>query len=102
MTESQLREQICTFARSLFERGLTPGSSGNVSVRLDDGVGSGGSEPKWQRLVPYGPGVLSVDHRPLVQAEAAEHRRARVRAHEQIVHEPYGLAAAVPEVSQVQ
>ena len=32
-----MREQICTFARSLFERGLTPGSSGNVSVRLEDG-----------------------------------------------------------------
>ena len=37
MTESQTREDICIFARSLFERGLTPGSSGNVSVRLDDG-----------------------------------------------------------------
>jgi 3-dehydro-4-phosphotetronate decarboxylase len=37
MSEAKLREQICTFARSLFERGLTPGSSGNVSVRLEDG-----------------------------------------------------------------
>jgi len=37
MTETKLREQICTFGRSLFERGLTPGSSGNISVRLDDG-----------------------------------------------------------------
>lgn len=37
MTETQLREQICAFSRSLFERGLTPGSSGNVSVRLPDG-----------------------------------------------------------------
>jgi len=37
MSETRLREQICTFARSLFERGLTPGSSGNISVRLDDG-----------------------------------------------------------------
>ncbi|MBN8981020.1 MAG: aldolase [Rhizobiales bacterium] len=36
MTEAKLREQICTFGRSLFERGLTPGSSGNISVRLDD------------------------------------------------------------------
>ena len=35
--ESRLREEICRFARSLFERGLTPGSSGNISVRLDDG-----------------------------------------------------------------
>lgn len=37
MTETKLREDICRFGRSLFERGLTPGSSGNISVRLDDG-----------------------------------------------------------------
>jgi ribulose-5-phosphate 4-epimerase/fuculose-1-phosphate aldolase len=37
MSDAKLREQICTFSRSLFERGLTPGSSGNVSVRLEDG-----------------------------------------------------------------
>src|ERR1700712_5319499 len=36
-SESRLREDICRFGRSLFERGLTPGSSGNISVRLDDG-----------------------------------------------------------------
>eukprot|EP01037_Dinobryon_pediforme_P021225 gene21225-22039_t len=37
MSESDLRDQICRFGRSLFERGLTPGSSGNISLRLDDG-----------------------------------------------------------------
>ena len=37
MSESALREAICRFGRSLFERGLTPGSSGNISVRLEDG-----------------------------------------------------------------
>jgi ribulose-5-phosphate 4-epimerase/fuculose-1-phosphate aldolase len=37
MSDTKLREEICRFARSLFERGLTPGSSGNISVRLDDG-----------------------------------------------------------------
>lgn len=35
--ESRQREKICLFARSLFERGLTHGSTGNISVRLDDG-----------------------------------------------------------------
>ena len=35
--ESRLREQIAAFGRSLFERGLTAGSSGNISARLDDG-----------------------------------------------------------------
>ena len=37
MDQTKLREEICRFGRSLFERGLTPGSSGNISVRLDDG-----------------------------------------------------------------
>ncbi len=35
--ETALRESICRYGRSLFERGLTPGSSGNISLRLDDG-----------------------------------------------------------------
>src|SRR3954464_9331203 len=37
MTETRIREEICRLGRSLFERGLTPGSSGNISVRLGDG-----------------------------------------------------------------
>src|SRR3979411_2789675 len=37
MTETGVREEICRLGRSLFERGLTPGSSGNISVKLDDG-----------------------------------------------------------------
>jgi 3-dehydro-4-phosphotetronate decarboxylase len=37
MSEVRIREEIVRFARSLFERGLTPGSSGNISVRLADG-----------------------------------------------------------------
>jgi 3-dehydro-4-phosphotetronate decarboxylase len=35
--EASLREAICRFGRSIFERGLTSGSSGNISVRMDDG-----------------------------------------------------------------
>ena len=35
--DAATREAICRFARSLFERGLTGGSSGNVSVRRPDG-----------------------------------------------------------------
>lgn len=38
MSESdRLREDICTIAKSLFDRGLTCGSSGNLSARLSDG-----------------------------------------------------------------
>ena len=37
MSETRIREEICRLGRSLFDRGLTPGSSGNISVKLDDG-----------------------------------------------------------------
>src|SRR5882672_2985204 len=37
MTETGVREEICRLGRSLFERGLTPGSSGNISAQTDDG-----------------------------------------------------------------
>jgi len=36
-TEAELREDICLWGRSFFARGLTGGSSGNISVRLPDG-----------------------------------------------------------------
>ena len=32
------REDICRVARSMFDRGLTSGSTGNISVRLPDGT----------------------------------------------------------------
>lgn len=35
--ESATREALCRTARSLYERGLTHGSTGNLSIRLDDG-----------------------------------------------------------------
>ena len=35
--ESRLREQICELAKSMFDRGLTGGSTGNISARTADG-----------------------------------------------------------------
>ncbi|MBI3514905.1 MAG: aldolase [Proteobacteria bacterium] len=35
--ENALRDEIVLLGRSLYDRGLTPGSSGNISARLDDG-----------------------------------------------------------------
>ncbi len=35
--ESALREEICRVGRSLFERGYTVGTAGNISARLEDG-----------------------------------------------------------------
>src|SRR5690606_8090625 len=37
MSEAKLREQVCVLGKSMFDRGLTVGSSGNISVRTDDG-----------------------------------------------------------------
>jgi 3-dehydro-4-phosphotetronate decarboxylase len=36
-TESRLREQIAAFGKLIYDRGLTHGSTGNISVRLEDG-----------------------------------------------------------------
>lgn len=36
-TESNLRELICRLSKSMFDRGLTGGSSGNISARTEDG-----------------------------------------------------------------
>src|SRR5213080_93678 len=37
MNESKARDAICEIAASIFNRGLTAGSSGNISVRVEDG-----------------------------------------------------------------
>jgi ribulose-5-phosphate 4-epimerase/fuculose-1-phosphate aldolase len=36
--ESSLRESLAQHGRSLYDRGLSPGTSGNLSVRLDGGL----------------------------------------------------------------
>ena len=39
MTEAtKLRDQIAAFAKSIYDRGLTSGSTGNISARLSDGT----------------------------------------------------------------
>ena len=37
MSETAARDEIAKLAKSMYERGLTFGSSGNISVRLEDG-----------------------------------------------------------------
>lgn len=37
LSEAQLREEICRLGASLFERGLSFGSAGNISARIEDG-----------------------------------------------------------------
>ncbi|MBC9245274.1 aldolase [Paracoccus sp. 11-3] len=36
-SDARLREQMCDLARSMFDRGLTGGSTGNISARTEDG-----------------------------------------------------------------
>ncbi|MEM9141174.1 MAG: class II aldolase/adducin family protein, partial [Pseudomonadota bacterium] len=37
-TETEIRDQIAVMAKSLFDRGYSCGSSGNISVLVEDGV----------------------------------------------------------------
>jgi 3-dehydro-4-phosphotetronate decarboxylase len=37
VTEHTMRDSIANFGKSIFDRGLTAGSSGNISMRTDDG-----------------------------------------------------------------
>ena len=37
MNENEIREEMAQLSKSLYERGLTFGASGNISVKLDDG-----------------------------------------------------------------
>ncbi len=62
--DSDLREQICILAKSLFDRGLTHGSTGNISARTSDGgllVSPTGSS--FGRLDPSRLSHLDVDGR---------------------------------------
>jgi 3-dehydro-4-phosphotetronate decarboxylase len=36
-SDTKLREQLCLLAKSMFDRGLTHGSTGNISARTQDG-----------------------------------------------------------------
>jgi 3-dehydro-4-phosphotetronate decarboxylase len=60
MTETKLRDRIVTLARSIYDRSLTFGSSGNISVRVEDGwlmtpTGSSMGELDPARLSKLGP-----------------------------------------------
>ena len=80
MSETGIREEICRLGRSLFERGLTPGSSGNISVKLDDGgwlvtptnASLGFLDPA--RLSRLGPDGTAGVRRCADQGSAAAHR----------------------------
>ncbi|WLI90896.1 aldolase [Massilia sp. R2A-15] len=99
--ENRQREQIVDFGRSLFERGLTAGSSGNLSVRLGDGWLLTPTNASLGRLDPASISKLDWDGR-LVSGEPPSKEaflhRAMYQAREQagaIVHLHSTHSAAV-------
>ena len=101
MNENRQREQIVDFGRSLFERGLTAGSSGNLSVRIDDGWLLTPTNASLGRLDPAAISKLDWDGR-LVSGEPPSKEaflhRAMYQAREQagaIVHLHSTHSAAV-------
>ncbi len=108
MSETKSREQICAFSRSLFERGLTAGSSGNVSLRLDDGgwlmtptnASLGFLDPARLSRLDSGGNLLSGDapskEIPLHQALYDTRRQAGAVVH---LHSAHSVAVSMlPEV----
>ena len=61
MSETSARDAIARLAKSLFDRGLTFGSSGNISVRVDDG---------WL-MTPTGSSLGSLDPARISRLDAA-------------------------------
>lgn len=67
MSETKLRELICLLAKSLYDRGLTHGSAGNISARTADGgllvspTGASFGRLDPARLCRLGPNGIVVD-----------------------------------------
>src|SRR5471032_91058 len=108
MDEIKLREEICRFGRALFERGLTPGSSGNISVRCKDGgwlvtptnASLGSLDPaRLSRLGPDGrlvSGDAPTKEVPLHSALYQTHDAARAVVH---LHSTHSVALSMlPEI----
>ncbi len=60
-----LRERLCLWARSLFERGLSPGSSGNITCRFGDGFLATPTNSCMGFLDPARLSVLDSEGRPV-------------------------------------
>jgi 3-dehydro-4-phosphotetronate decarboxylase len=63
MSDAKLREEIVSYGRSLFQRGLTFGSSGNISLRTDEGWLMTPTNIALDRLDPAGLSKLDVSGR---------------------------------------
>ena len=63
MTEDQTRQLLVELAASLFARGFSVGSAGNISVRLDDGYLITPTNSSFGRLDPARLSRLDTDFR---------------------------------------
>jgi ribulose-5-phosphate 4-epimerase/fuculose-1-phosphate aldolase len=103
--EGRLREQICAFGRSIFDRGLTAGSSGNISVRLPEDGGwlmtptnasLGFLDPgRLSKIAPDGrlvSGETPTKEQPLHTAVYTARRSANAIVH---LHSHYSVAVSV-------
>jgi ribulose-5-phosphate 4-epimerase/fuculose-1-phosphate aldolase len=61
MSDAPLREALCRIARSMFDRGLTHGSTGNLSLRTDAGF----------LMTPTGSSLGSLDPARLAELDAS-------------------------------
>lgn len=77
MNEATLRERVCATAKSLYDRGLTHGSTGNLSVRCEDG---------WL-MTPTGASLGALDPARLSKLDAAgRHVSGDAPTKEQFLH----------------
>ena len=102
--ETKLRDRIVAVGKSLFERGLTSGATGNISVRLDDGrmlmtptnASLGALDP--QRLSLLGPdGEIVSGDRPTKEAflHTAMYRQRRDDQAVVHLHSTYSVAVSI-------
>ncbi len=90
MNESQLRQEMADLGRVLDRQGLCPGTSGNISVKLEDGLLMSPTNSRLGQLDPAGVSRLAADGRHLAGEKPSK---------EVVVHQ--ALYAARPRVNAV-
>ncbi len=100
-TESALREKIARVGQTLYQRGLSPGTSGNISVRLEDGWLVTPTNSSLGQLDPDHLAKLDWDGRQLSGAKASKESFLHIALYQNrpqsgaIVHLHSTYAAAV-------
>lgn len=101
--KEQLKELMCVYAKSLYDRGYTVASSGNLSVRCGDVLLVSGTNTSFGTLTPDQIAECTIDGEPLTGVRPSK----EVRFHTVIyrrrpdvgavvhLHSPYALALAL-------